>query len=287
MEHKPTILLQTDFGLTCGYPGVVYGIFKLVDPELEIYDFNHYIRQFDIADGARSLLAVIDYWPKGTIFMSVVDPGVGTKRRSCVAKLDNGSYLVTPDNGTLTFLVPRITEVREIDESINRLPGSENHHTFHARDVYAYTAARLASGIITYEQVGPAYPVEDCVVLTLSKGTAREGHGEGEISDGDTHFGSIAFNFDTEAVSQIGLVVGSVAHVTIKKEDQVLFSQDVACQRTFGDVPVGAPVITLGDSGKYLGVSLNQRSFVHTYLPHLFDPGEKLSDYKVTIEKIS
>ncbi len=287
MARKPTILLQTDFGLTCGYPGVVYGIFKLVDPELEIYDFNHYIRQFDIADGARSLLAVIDYWPKGTIFMSVVDPGVGTKRRSCVAKLDNGSYLVTPDNGTLTFLIPRIVEVREIDESINRLPGSENHHTFHARDVYAYTAARLASGIITYEKVGPAYPVEDCVILALSKGTVTDGCGEGEISDGDTHFGSVSFNFGVEEVREMGLSIGSVAHVTIRKDNQVLFSGEVPCQKTFGDVPIGAPLITIEDSGKHFGISLNQRSFVHTYLPHLFDPGEQLGDYKVSIKKIS
>lgn len=287
MKHKPTILLQTDFGLTCGYPGVVYGVIKSVDPELEIYDYNHYIRQFDIAGGARSLLPVIDYWPAGTIFMSVVDPGVGTKRRSCVAKLDNGSYLVTPDNGTLTFLIPRITEVREIDESVNRLPGSRNHHTFHARDVYGYTAARLASGIITYEQVGPAYPIEDCVILSLSRGVVRDGRGEGEISDGDTHFGSIAFNFDADTIPKLGIGVGSITHVTIQKKGQVLFSEDVACQRTFGDVPVGAPVITLGDSSQHIGISLNQRSFVHTYLPHLFDPGERLSDYKVTIEKVS
>lgn len=285
MKAKPSILFQTDFGLTCGYPGIVCGVIKKVDPELEIYDLNHNIRQFDIRHGAESLLGAIDYWPEGTVILSVVDPGVGTNRRSCVAKLDNGSYLVTPDNGTLTFLRHRITQVREIDETVNRLPGSENDHTFHARDVYGYTAARLASGIISYEEVGPSYPVSDCVVLTINHGVTRPGYGQGEIANVDSHFGSVTFSFDRAGKDAMGLQVGDTVRVTITKGGETLFDEDVACRRTFGEVPVGAPVICIHDSRDRMGIDLNQRSFAYRYLPRIFDVGEVFSEYKVTVKK--
>ena len=91
------------------------------------------------------------------MFVSVVDPGVGTPRKSVVLKTKNGHYFVTPDNGTLTDVVEKlgVAAMREIDESVNRITGSELSHTFHGRDVYSYTAGRLAAGIITYEEVGP------------------------------------------------------------------------------------------------------------------------------------
>jgi S-adenosylmethionine hydrolase len=107
------------------------------------------------------------FWPEGTIFISVIDPGVGTPRRACVAKTKDGYYIVTPDNGTLTHMKKwvGINEIREIDESINRLKGKDTEGTsiFHGRDLFGYCAARLASGIITYEQVGPEYDVKEIV----------------------------------------------------------------------------------------------------------------------------
>ena len=160
---KPCIVLQSDFGLSTGLPASMTAVIAKTDPEIRIYDLCHEVREYDIRQGASILASTFPYWPDGTIFVSVVDPGVGTDRRSCVALMDNGSCVVTPDNGTLSLLFDRISEVREIDETVNRMPGSDDHHTFHGRDVYAYTAARLASGIIRWEGVGPLFGKDELV----------------------------------------------------------------------------------------------------------------------------
>ena len=98
----------------------------------------------------------MDYWPEGTTFVSVVDPGVGSKRKSVVAKTAKNQYIVTPDNGTLSFIKKHvgIVTIREISEVANRRQNTEHSYTFHGRDVYAYTGAKLASGHITFEEVG-------------------------------------------------------------------------------------------------------------------------------------
>ena len=124
------------------------GVIRTVDQGLTVDDLTHEIPSYNIWEAAYRLNAVIDYWPARTVFVSVVDPGVGTSRKSVVARLKNGETIVTPDNGTLTLVAERVgvAAVREIDESKHRLPGSEGSYTFHGRDVYAYVGALLASG---------------------------------------------------------------------------------------------------------------------------------------------
>ena len=115
------------------------------------------------------MIQTINYWPENTVFVSVVDPGVGSDRKSVVVKTNSGRYIVTPDNGTLTHVIrlEGIAEARVIDETINRLPCSGESYTFHGRDVYAYTGARLASGIIDFEGVGPALDVSTLTSLPI------------------------------------------------------------------------------------------------------------------------
>src|SRR5699024_11494123 len=100
-------------------------------------------------DGSYRLYQTITYWPKGTVFVSVVDPGVGTDRSSIIAKTTDGKYIVTPDNGTLTHVYENIglEEIREIDESTNRLPNSGESYTYHSKDSYECTRDRLAAVI--------------------------------------------------------------------------------------------------------------------------------------------
>lgn len=97
---------------------------------------------------------------KDTIFVSIVDPGVGSKRRSVAVLTEDGHYIITPDNGTLTHIAHygTIKEVRLIDEEKNRLPKSGASHTFHYRDIFAYTAARLAAGVINFEDIYQQLP---------------------------------------------------------------------------------------------------------------------------------
>ena len=136
---KPCIVWQTDFGLKWGAVAAMRGVCKQISPDLECVDITHEIEQYNILAASREIMYVEPFWPKGTVFVSVVDPGVGTSRRACVAKLKDGNYIVTPDNGTLTHLFYQvgIEEVREIDETVNRYPGTENVSVFHGRDIFA------------------------------------------------------------------------------------------------------------------------------------------------------
>ncbi|MFA4763362.1 SAM-dependent chlorinase/fluorinase, partial [Helicobacter pylori] len=131
------LILQTDFSLKDGAVSAMKGVAFSVDSNLKIFDLTHEIPPYNIWEGAYRLYQTASYWPKGSVFVSVVDPGVGTNRKSVVLKTKNGQYFVSPDNGTLTLVAQTlgIDSVREIDEKTNRLKGSEKSYTFHGRDV--------------------------------------------------------------------------------------------------------------------------------------------------------
>lgn len=267
---KPTIVWQTDFTLKWGAVASMRGVVKQVDPELECVDITHEIEAYNILAASREIMYVEPFWPKGTIFVSVVDPGVGTARKASVAKLKDGNYIVTPDNGTLTHLFYNvgIEEIREIDESINRFrsPETEGVSVFHGRDLFAYTAARLASGIITFEQVGPKYPVEDIIREELStiKATITGNKVEGIVSSVSDPFGSIVFNLTTKDFNAAGNVMGHKYHVVLKHNEEVVFEEDVPYEASFGYVPEKAPVI-FNSSATYVSLGLNMDSFRDVY----------------------
>ena len=156
MEVNHLLVLQSDFGLVDGAVAAMTGVALCVDPSLRIYDLTHNIPPFDVYEASFRLLQAVPYWPEGTVFVSVVDPGVGSKRRSVVARTRSNHYIVTPDNGTLTHLgdVIGIEEIREISEETGRRKKDAASNTFHGRDVYAYTGALLASGKIPFEKIG-------------------------------------------------------------------------------------------------------------------------------------
>ena len=161
------VVMQTDFG---GVAGAMAGVCKIVDPTLQVFHITGSIPKFNVKAAGESLKDVLPCWPEGTVFVSVVDPGVGTTRKACVAKTKNGYYVVTPDNGCLDVLDEAfgIEEIREIDQSMNRYKGnkwSTQSDIFHGRDIFAYCAARLASQTITYEEVGKEYPLEEMIRL--------------------------------------------------------------------------------------------------------------------------
>ena len=164
---KPCIVWQTDFSLDWPFIATMKGVCKQVDPTLELIDSVHTIEKFNVLEASQQLNYVEPFWAKGTVFVSVVDPGVGTPRKASVALLKDGNYVVTPDNGTLTHLYYNvgIEAIREIDETVNRFKGTEAVSVFHGRDLFAYVAAKLASGQIDFAGVGPEYPVEEVILL--------------------------------------------------------------------------------------------------------------------------
>ena len=150
------LVLQTDFGLVDGAVAAMYGVALGVDETLSIHDLTHEIPPFDIFAASYRLYQTTRHWPAGTVFVSVVDPGVGSDRRSVAVQTDGGHIVITPDNGTLTHLAryTGIRKAREIDEDARALACGRESHTFHGRDIYACTGARLAGGRISFEQLG-------------------------------------------------------------------------------------------------------------------------------------
>ncbi|MEO5958953.1 MAG: SAM-dependent chlorinase/fluorinase, partial [Opitutaceae bacterium] len=140
-EHA--LVLQTDFGLKDGAVAAMRGVAVGVSARLSVHDLSHENTPFDIWEGAYRLRQAAPFWPAGTVFVSVIDPGVGTERKSIVAQTKSGHFFVTPDNGTLTLVAEAlgIAAVRAIDETKHRRQGSERSYTFHGRDVYVYVGA--------------------------------------------------------------------------------------------------------------------------------------------------
>ena len=265
---KPIIVLQTDFSETWGAVSEMKGVIKIVDRELEVEDSCHEIKCFDPWEASLALDAIEPYWPKGTVFVSVVDPGVGTSRRACVALLKDGSYVVTPDNGTLTHVKHNvgIVAVREIDETVNRYHAREKVSVFHGRDLFGYCAAKLASGIIDFAGVGPAYPVDEVVECEeySMKPIIRDHYAEGFLMTGVKHFGGVEFNITNEQWEKTGFQLGDRVEVLISNPHMLCFKEIVPFEKSFGFVPEGEPVLYCGSS-MYLSLDLNSANFMDTY----------------------
>lgn len=251
---KKMLVFQTDFTYKEGAVAAMYGVVKNVDLDIEIITATHEIPQYDTWSASYRLYQYIDFWPKGTIFVSVVDPGVGTSRTACVAKTKNGYYIVTPDNGSLTH-VDRyfgIESVREIDETINRLHREDNGAVsiFHGRDLFGYCAARLASGIINYEQVGREYPVSEIVRHEIAEPVIKEDRIEGMFEINDPNFGNLWTNITLRDFLKAGFRMGDKVHTVIYKRDEVVFDQFIPYYDSFGKAEDHSVMIYNNDINK-------------------------------------
>ena len=260
------LILQSDFGYADGAVSAMYGVAQGVCPELRVFDLTHDIPQYDIWEASYRLIQTVSYWPKGSVFVSVVDPGVGSTRRSIGVKTAEGQYIITPDNGTLTHIkrMCGIVEARVIDESINRLPNSGESYTFHGRDIYAYTGARLASDIIAFEQVGPAVPVDSVIELPVIEARKEEETVTGTIDVLDVRFGSLWTNISRELFTQLGIQHGGRVEVTITNDTRTLYKNIMVYAKSFADVNVGEPLLYI-NSLDCVAVAINQGSFSKAY----------------------
>lgn len=245
---KAPILIQTDFSRNSSAVATMYGICQSVDPEVPLFDLTHAIPPFDIFAASHMLNNTAPFWPAGTIFVSVVDPGVGTDRRACVALLENGQYVVTPDNGTLSHLDRSvgIREIRQIDTKVNRWPTTLSCDIFHGRDIFAYTAVRLASGIIDFAGVGPAYPTRDLVRIPFDYPSFKEGVFEGIIESSGPHLGLVASNIPDTMFQEAKVQFGDHFWVRIRHEDRMIYENKVAFYKSFAFVDRGQPVLFVG-----------------------------------------
>ena len=263
---KPCIVWQTDFSLKWGAVASMRGVCKQVDPTLECVDITHDIEPYNILAGSREIAYVEPFWPKGTVFVSVVDPGVGTSRKACCAKLKDGNYIITPDNGTLTHLYyfVGIEAVREIDETVNRYKGTEEVSVFHGRDLFAYTAAKLASGIIDFEGVGPALDVNSLVSLPIVEPVLDGNAVCGTIDVLDVRFGSLWTNIPRTLFLRTGIQYGDRVSITIENDTRTVYRNIILFARSFADVYVGE-ALSYVNSLDCVAVAINQGSFARAY----------------------
>jgi S-adenosylmethionine hydrolase len=255
--------MQTDFGVSSG---AMFGVCKSVDPELEIFDIAHNIPKFNIERASSNLRGVIPFWPEGTVFVSVVDPGVGTSRKASVAKTVNGYYIVTPDNGSLTGVLQEfgICEIREIDETVNRLKGTENTSIFHGRDLFAYCAARLAAGVIDFEGVGPAYPVSEIVTFSIPPVSIDLNAAKGCVTELMEPYGNLETNIRISDFERTGIVQGETVRVTICRRATTVFNKPMLYHRSFGYAPPDGEILYNSSTG-FMGIAMNKKDFARTY----------------------
>ena len=266
---KNALVLQTDFSLKDGAVSAMQGVAFGVERDLKMFNLTHEIPAYNIWEAAYRLYQTATYWPQGTVFVSVVDPGVGTDRKSVVLKTKTGHYFVTPDNGTLTLVAEYlgIESVRQIDEQTNRLEGSEKSYTFHGRDVYAYTGARLASGKIRFEEVGQELEAK-VVEIAYQRPTLEDGVLKGNIPVLDIQYGNIWTNISDTLLEQSGIKKDGRVCVEISEkvgeEVKVRYSGAMPYKSSFGDVETGRPLMYL-NSLLNVSFALNMDSFADKY----------------------
>lgn len=264
-SQNKIIVFQSDFGVKDGAVSAMKGVAMGVSPELRLFDLTHEIPAYNIWEAAYRLEQTVPYWPAGTVFVSVVDPGVGTNRKSVVLKTKTGHFIVTPDNGTLSLIAGSagIAAIREIDEVVNRRKDSEKSYTFHGRDVYAYTAARLAAGIISFEQIGNILPLE-VVSIPYQKAIMDGKKIKGTIAILDVQYGNIWTNIPAALFQTLKPAKGEMIQVIIYNNKRKIYQGVMPYCETFGAVSKGKSLVYL-NSLLQVSFALNQGNFSATH----------------------
>src|SRR6266436_3063601 len=220
---RPTIVFMTDFGTANDAAAICRAVIVGIAPEARVMDITHQVTPYSIEEGSRFLAGVTPYYPPGTIFLVVVDPGVGTSRKAIIVKSKKGQYFVLPDNGLITPVIDRdgLDSAREITNS-NWMIQSAISSTFHGRDIFAPAAAHLAAGW-DFNLVGP--------------------------------YGSRVTDIPGDDFKQLGYNTGDKIVLEINRKPVTL-----AYVKTFMDVPVGDPLLYIDSRGR-VGIALSQGNY--------------------------
>jgi S-adenosylmethionine hydrolase len=259
---RPLIVFMTDFGELDDAVAICKGVMKTIAPNAEIIDLTHQVTPYSIAEGARLLTRTSQYYPAGTVFVTVIDPGVGTSRKSIVLKTKRGQYFVQPDNGLVTQVADRdgVEAIREVTNPAWELKGSSSS-TFHGRDVYSPVGAHLARGD-DFTQVGPL--LKTFVRLEVPQATLDGTGIHGRVVALDGPFGNLVTNVDREEFAKLGYQPGDTVRVTVGSS-----TLSVPFHRTFGEVAPGKPLLYI-DSRGLVSLAINQGNFAQSY--HIVPP---------------
>ena len=250
---RPTIVFMTDFGTANDAVAICKAVMIGIAPDARIMDITHQVTPYSIEEGARYLAGVTPYYPAGTVFVVVIDPGVGTSRRAVIVKTKKGQYFVLPDNGLITPVIERdkLESAREITNT-GWMIGDAVSSTFHGRDIFSPAGAHLAEGW-DYTLAGPEVP--QLVRLTPKMATVTDKGIEGEVIGLDDPFGSLITDIQAEDFKKLGYILGDKVMVLLDKKPFV-----VPYVKTFMDVPVGEALLYADSRGR-MGLALNERNF--------------------------
>jgi S-adenosylmethionine hydrolase len=258
---RPTIVFMTDFGTANDAVAICKAVILGIAPDARIMDITHQVTPFSIEEAARFLAGVTPYYPAGTVFLVVVDPGVGTSRKAVIVKSKKGQYFVVPDNGVMTPVLDHdgFDSAREITNTDWMLVPQVSS-TFHGRDVFSPAAAHLAEGW-DYTMAGPV--VAQLVQLTPKTATVTENGIQGDIIALDDPFGSLISDIPGEEFKKLGYTLGDKIVVQLDKKPF-----EVPYVKTFMDVPVEDPLLYVDSRGR-MALAINQGNFsqVHKIVP--------------------
>ena len=257
VHPPPTVVFMTDFGIVDDSVALCKGVMYGIAPNLRIVDLTHQVNAFSVRDGAMFLFGASPYFPAGTVFVAVVDPGVGSSRKAVVVKTKRGQVFVLPDNGLMTLVEDRdgVENIREITNS-GWMVGARISSTFHGRDIFSPVGAHIARGD-DWTKVGP--PIKELVRLDLKPPTVDDKGLTGEVIALDGPFGNLITNISGEDFLKLGYQLGDRLKVTIAgREIEMPFV------RTFSDVPLKQPLLFIDSRGR-ASFALNQTSFAAAY----------------------
>lgn len=250
VNPQPLIVLLTDFGGKDHYVGAMKGAIFCANSNARIDNITHLVGKFDVAEGAYTLAQAAREYPDGTIFVAVVDPGVGSSRKGIAVRTMNDKIFIGPDNGLLSPAVEEagMVEAREISNPAFMRPGNISD-TFHGRDIFGPLAGHLSGGA-PFKEIGPK--VGAIRELPASEAALRSGKLVGEIIHVD-EYGNLITNIPIHMVEQLGLTIGSFA--VVKIGEQGIKAEYV---RTYSDVDVGKPLF-LSNRG-FVEAAINMQS---------------------------
>jgi S-adenosylmethionine hydrolase len=250
---RPTIVFMTDFGTANDAVAVCKAVILGIAPDARLMDITHQVTPYQIEEASRFLTGVTPYYPAGTIFLVVVDPGVGTSRKAVIVKSKKDQYFVLPDNGLITPVIERdgLDSAREITNTAWML-NPQVSSTFHGRDIFSPAAAHLAEGW-DFTMAGAVVP--QLVQLTPKVSSTSENGIEGDIIGLDDPYGSLITDIPGEEFKKLGYQLGDKIIVQLNKKPFT-----VPYEKTFMDVQVGEPLLYIDSRGR-LGLALNQRNF--------------------------
>jgi S-adenosylmethionine hydrolase len=254
---RPVIVFMTDFGISNDAVPICKGVMLSIAPDARIVDLTHEVTPYSIFEGARYLYGTTPYFPAGTVFLAVIDPGVGSSRKALLVKSKRGQYFVLPDNGLITLVEQRdgLEGLREITNPAWIIAGARSS-TFHGRDIFSPVAAHLARGD-NWIEVGPE--VKAFVRLPIPAAKLNSKGIAGQILAIDEPYGSLISNISAEDFRKLGYSLGEKVYVTVGSTKMFL-----PYVKTFSDVPLGKPLLYVDSRGE-IAVAINQGSFRRKY----------------------